>query len=264
MPRHMGLIDSHAHLNDSAFAPDIVEVIARAREAGVQSIINVGYDLNSSKRAVELAEEYGGFWAVVGVHPHDARTWTLEIDAWLRQMAGHKRVLAIGEIGLDYYYDHSPREEQRQVFTEQMALAREVGLPVVIHSREAAKDTLDIVGEFPENSCLLHCYSGSLEMAKVYEKLDCYFSFGGPITFQNAHKLREVVVGIPIERILLETDCPYLTPHPHRGKRNEPAYLGLVAEKLAEIHSLPIEEIVRITAQNTRKFFRVDDKEDVR
>lgn len=259
MSNHM--IDSHAHLNDSAFAQDVAEVVARAQEAGVHSIINVGYDFESAKRAVELAEEYPGLWAVVGIHPHDAKTWTEQIDEWLREMALHQKVLAIGEIGLDYYYDHSPRDEQRQVFRKQMALAHDVNLPVVIHSREAAKDTLEIVQEFPENSCLLHCYSGSLEMAEIYEKLDCYFSFGGPITFQNAHKLRDVVARIPLERILLETDCPYLTPHPHRGKRNEPAHLGLVAEKLAEIHKRSLGEIVKITEENTRRFFRLVNKE---
>jgi TatD DNase family protein len=150
------------------------------------------------------------------------------------------------------------------VFRQQLALADELKLPAVIHSREAAQDTLEILREFPQVPCLLHCYSGSLEMAKIYVEMGHYFSFGGPITFQNANRLRGVVAGIPLERILLETDCPYLTPHPHRGKRNEPAYLGLIAEKLAEIHGVTVEEVVRITAANARQFFRMPGEEDTR
>lgn len=258
-----GLIDSHAHLNDPRFAEDVAEVVARAREAGVEAIVNVGYDLESSETAVRLAERFPGLWAVVGLHPHDAKFWTAELYASLKTLAGHEKVLAIGETGLDYYYDNSPREEQREVFRRQLGLAEELGLPVVIHSRDAAQDTLEILREFPQVSCLLHCYSGSLEMAEIYMEMGYFLSLGGPITFQNAHKLRSVVAGIPLERVLLETDCPYLTPHPHRGQRNEPAYVGLVAEKLADIHGVTVEEVVRITAENARRFFRMP-KEDSR
>lgn len=256
------MIDSHAHLNDPAFETDLAEVIARAGAAGVDTIINVGYDFASSRLAIELTERFPGLWAVVGLHPHDAKQWTNGSRDLLAEMTKHPKVVAIGEAGLDYHYDHSPRDVQRHVFREQLALARELDMPVVIHSREAAKDTLDIVGEFADVPCLLHCYSGSLETAKTYEKMGHLFSFGGPITFANAHKLRDIVAGIPMEKILLETDCPYLTPHPYRGRRNEPARLLLVAEKLAEIHGCTFDDVVRQTVENTRRFFSLD-KEDV-
>ncbi|HBG00783.1 MAG TPA: hydrolase TatD [Firmicutes bacterium] len=257
------MIDSHAHLNDPAYEGDLPEVIARAWDAGVQAIINVGYDLESSRFGVELADRYPGLSAVVGLHPHDARLWSEELQESLKDLAGHSKVLALGEIGLDYHYDNSPRDAQRRVFRAQLALGQQLTMPVVIHSREATRDTLEIIGEYPEVPCLLHCYSGSLETARIYEEMGHFFSFGGPITFQNAHRLRDVVAGIPLERILLETDCPYLTPHPHRGKRNEPAHLPLVAKKLAEIHGITLEDVLRQTVANTRKFFRLVDKEDM-
>lgn len=257
------MIDSHAHLNDSAFAADLEEVVARAKSAGVHTVINVGYDLESSRRGLELAERFPGLWAVVGLHPHDARLWTDSLHHSIKELAGHPKVLAIGEAGLDYHYDNSPRDSQREVFRRQLALAQELNLPLVVHSRDAAQDTLDIISEYPGVPCLLHCYSGSLETAKIYEKMGHFFSFGGPITFKNARRLREVAAGISLERILLETDCPYLTPHPHRGKRNEPAHLPLVAEKLAEIHGCTVEDVVRQTEANTREFFRLADKEDL-
>jgi TatD DNase family protein len=260
----VGMIDSHAHLNDPRFAEDLADVVLRAREAGVTEIVNVGYDLSSSEAAVQLAEGFPGLWAVVGLHPHDAKLWNEELESRLEELAGHPRVLAIGEAGLDYYYDNSPREEQRAAFRSQLALAERLGLPVVIHSREAVQDTLEILREHTQVECLLHCYSGSAETARTYLEMGHYFSFGGPITFQNANRLRSVVAEIPLERILLETDCPYLTPHPHRGKRNEPAYLGLIAGKLAEIHGVSVEEVVRITAANARRFFRMPVEEDSR
>lgn len=253
------MIDSHAHLNDKKFSLDLEEVLARARLAGVKAVINVGYDLESSKRAVELAEEHLDLYAVVGVHPHDAQTCTPAILDHIRQLLEHPKVVAIGETGLDYYYDNSPREIQRAVFRDHLSLAREVKKPVVIHSREAAQDTLQIVQDYPDVSCLLHCYSGSWEMAQEYKKLGHYFSFGGPITFSNAHKLRAVAAKIPLERVMLETDCPYLTPHPHRGKRNEPAYLVHTAEKLASIHGVDVEDVVSITEDNTRRFFAMNE-----
>lgn len=253
------MIDSHAHLNDEKFSLDLEEVLARARLAGVKAVINVGYDLESSKRAVELAEEHLDLYAVVGVHPHDAQTCTPAILDHIRQLLEHPKVVAIGETGLDYYYDNSPREIQRAVFRDHLSLAREVKKPVVIHSREAAQDTLQIVQDYPDVSCLLHCYSGSWEMAQEYKKLGHYFSFGGPITFSNAHKLRAVAAKIPLKRVMLETDCPYLTPHPHRGKRNEPAYLVHTAEKLASIHGVDVEDVVSITEDNTRRFFAMNE-----
>lgn len=251
------MIDSHAHLNDPAFTDDLEQVILQASEAGVDEIINVGYDLESSSYGIELAERFDRLWAVVGLHPHDAKTWTSQTEDALRKMVKHPKVLAIGETGLDFHYDNSPRNDQREVFRQQLALAREVDLPAVIHSRDAAQETLEIIKEYSDVPCLLHCYSGSFEMAEEYIKLGCYFSFGGPITFKNANRLRNIVARMPLERVLIETDCPYLTPHPHRGKRNEPAYLLYTAEKLAEISGHTLEEIARITEENTRKFFRL-------
>ncbi|NLJ79616.1 MAG: TatD family hydrolase [Firmicutes bacterium] len=256
------MIDSHAHLNDPKFARDLDQVVSRANAAGVEIIINVGYDLESSQRAVELASQYPGLFAVVGLHPHDAKTSTPEISAEIEKLAADPKVVAIGEIGLDYYYDHSPREKQQEVFREYYQLAAKLDLPVVIHSRKASRDTFNIVREFPQVPSLLHCYSGSLETAQEYRKMGHYFSFGGPITFRNAHKLRGIVAQMPLEWVLLETDCPYLTPHPYRGKRNEPSYLEYVAQKLAQIHGVSVEEIKRVTAENTRKFFRLPFKEE--
>lgn len=255
------MIDSHAHLNDPRFASDVAEVVQRAQASGVKGIINVGYDLESSRQAVQLAEEFPSLYAVIGVHPHDAKTWTDEIEEELRKLSAHRKVVAIGETGLDYHYDNSPRDVQQEVFRKQLALAQELGLPAVIHSREAAQDTLEIIKEFPDVRCVLHCYSGSWEMAKEYLKMGHYFSAAGPITFKNAHKLRGVIGQIPLNHMFLETDCPYLTPVPHRGKRNEPAYLGLIAEQLAELHSTTAAEVAQITEENTRRFFRIP-KED--
>ncbi len=254
------MIDSHAHLNDPRFAKDLDEVIERARIAGVHTIINIGYDLESSRRAVALAEQYTGLWAVVGLHPHDARLWTDKMRNAFVELAQHSKVVAIGEIGLDYHYDNSARDRQREVFKLQLALARELGLPAVIHSREASQDTVEIIEEFPDVNCLLHCYSGSWETAEVYRKLGHFFSFGGPITFKNAHRLRGVAQRISPERLLVETDCPYLTPHPFRGKRNEPAHIPYIMEKLAELHGLTVAEMTKITAENTRRFFRLTEE----
>ena len=212
------MIDSHAHLNDPRFASDVAEVVQRAQANGVKGIINVGYDLESSRQAVQLAEEFPSLYAVIGVHPHDAKTWTDEIEEELRKLSAHRKVVAIGETGLDYHYDNSPRDVQQEVFRKQLALAQELGLPAVIHSREAAQDTLEIIKEFPDVRCVLHCYSGSWEMAKEYLKMGHYFSAAGPITFKNAHKLRGVIGQIPLSHMFLETDCPYLTPVPQDRK----------------------------------------------
>lgn len=258
----VGMIDSHAHLNDPRFKDDVDEVIGRAKDAGVQTIINVGYDLESSRLAVRLAEQYTGFWAVVGLHPHDARLWDKGMMHAFVELAQHPKVVAIGETGLDYHYDNSPRERQREVFRTQLTLARRLNLPAVIHSRDASRDTVEIIEEFPEVNCLLHCYSGSWETAEIYRKLGHYFSFGGPITFKNAHKLRSVAQRIPVERLLVETDCPYLTPHPFRGKRNEPAYLPYVVGKLAELHGLTVEQMAGFTEGNTKRFFRLIKEEE--
>lgn len=250
------MIDSHAHLNDPEFEADLAEVIQRAQAAGVTGIINIGYDLPSSRRAVELAAEYDWMYAAVAVHPHDARTVTPETLAELEQLVEAQRVVAIGETGLDYYYDNSPRESQRQVFHQHLELAEKLGLPVVVHSRDATQDTLAIIKEHPNVHYLMHCYSQSRESVKSYLDLGCYISFAGPVTFKNAHKLREAAAAVPLDRLLIETDCPYLAPEPHRGRRNEPAWVKHVAEKLAELHGVQVEELIAVTTANTKAFFR--------
>ena len=255
------MIDSHAHLNDPQFSADLAEVVARAEQNGVSGIINVGYDLLSSQKAVQLVEEYPGLYAVVGVHPHDAKLWDSSVEQAIADLAAHAEVLAIGESGLDYYYDHSPRDVQQAVFRAQLALARALNLPLVVHSRDAARDTLEILQEFSDVPCVLHCYSGSWEMAREYLKMGHYFSIGGALTFKNADRLRSVISQIPIERMLVETDCPYLAPVPHRGKRNEPAYLALVVRQLAELYNVTVEEAAAITERNTRLFFRINEED---
>lgn len=254
------MIDSHAHLNDPRFDSILDDVIARAEAAGVEGIINIGYDLPSSRRAVELAETYDWMYAVVGIHPHEADEVTPQTMVELEQLAKAEQVVAIGETGLDYYYDNSPRKIQQQVFHAHLDLAKRLGLPVVIHSREATQDTIEIIKAHPENRFLLHCFSQSLESAKIYLDLGCYISFAGPITFKNAEKLRRIAAAVPLDRLMIETDCPYLAPVPYRGKTNEPAWVKYVAEKLAELHKISIEELVAVTTKNTREFFNLKSK----
>lgn len=249
------MIDSHAHLNDSRFDKILPEVLERAKDAGVKQIINVGSDLSSSRRAIELAQEYESMHAVVGFHPHDAKLANQETMAELIELAKAKKVVAIGETGLDYHYDNSPRDQQRQVFHWHLEIAEQLDLPVVIHSRDATEDTIKILKQHPRNRCLLHCYSGSWETAQIYLNMGYYISFAGPITFKNAHKLRAVAAQVPLDRVMIETDCPYLAPEPYRGKTNEPAWVRSVAVKLAELHELPLDKIITATENNTKTFF---------
>lgn len=250
------MIDSHAHLNDKRFAQDLAEVIERAQEQGVKAIINVGYDLVSSYKAVEIAEHHECCFAVVGLHPHDAKAYSLDLMESVKALTKHKKVLALGETGLDYYYTFSSKEEQLKSFHAHMQAGVEYNLPVVIHSRDAAQDTLDVVRAYPKSSCLLHCYSGSREHAEEYTKLGHMLSFAGPVTFANAHKLRSVVESVSLDHMLLETDCPYLTPVPNRGRRNEPSYVSYVGEAIARIKGVSKEELFAVTAENTQRFFR--------
>ena len=251
----MFLTDTHAHLDFPQFDDDREEVIARALAAGVGIIINVGADLASSRRAVALAEAHPQIYAAVGVHPHDAKTLTEEVLTELRELARHPQVVAIGEIGLDFYRDLSPRDVQRQAFERQLALARELDKPVIIHDREAHAEVMDTLRRWQGLRGVLHCFSGSLEMARRAVELGFYISIAGPVTFKNARRLPEIVRQLPLERLLIETDCPYLAPHPHRGERNEPAYVRLVAEAVAEIKGLPLEEVARVTTANTQTLF---------
>src|SRR5438105_106045 len=253
------LIDSHCHIDDARFDVDRDAIIARARAAGVEHFVTIGCDLETSRAAVSLAQQHPFIAATVGVHPHEVKRVEITWYDELRSLARSKGVVAYGEIGLDYHYDHSPREVQRQRFREQVQLARELGLPIVIHTREAQEDTITILKEekASELGGVFHCFSGDAWLAKDALDLGFYLSFSGVITFQNATMLRDIVKTVPLDRILVETDSPYLTPAPHRGKRNEPAYVRFVADKIAEVKGEGIEEVEQVTFENTRRIFHI-------
>lgn len=258
-------VDSHAHIDGDEYREDRDEVVERAREAGVRAILNVGTgDPRSGafERAVGVAEKYEKVFAAVGVHPHDAKLFDEEAESLLKRLVLESpRVIAWGEIGLDYHYDHSPREVQREVFRRQLRIARELALPVIIHSREADEDTVQILREELTDSKrrgIMHCFGGGREMAEAVLELGFMISFAGNVTFKKAEDLRAVARHVPLERLLVETDCPYLTPVPFRGRRNEPARVREVAAGLAELHNLTTEEMGRITTENFSRFFNLD------
>lgn len=258
------LFDTHAHLDDPRFDDDRDEVIRRAREAGVSLILNVGFNQKSIERTLALAEKYELIYAAVGWHPHEAKTWDPEALDRIETLAReHPKVVAVGETGLDYYRDHSPRPVQAEVFRQQIALAKRVNKPLIIHNREADEDLLRILEEegAAEVGVIMHCFSGDKALARRCLDLGCYLSFGGPITFKNGDVQREVASYVPLDCLLIETDAPYLAPHPLRGRRNEPAYVRYVAEQLAELKGLSLEEIGQITMANGRRIFRLDGEE---
>ncbi|UWG97675.1 TatD family hydrolase [Dehalobacter sp. DCM] len=252
--------DTHAHLDDEQFDQDRDAVIQRALGAGITTLINVGCSAESSEESVKLAGRYPFVYAAVGIHPHEAKTCTQETWDRLATLARDPKVVAWGEIGLDYYRDISPREDQKRIFIQQLKLANDADLPVIIHNRDAHGDILQIIKEFtPKAGCVFHTYSGSWEMAKVLLDMDFYLSFSGPITFKNARHGPEVIAKMPVDRLLAETDCPYLTPEPFRGKRNEPAHVSRVIAKIADIRGLDYEETVRICSENASRFFKLRD-----
>ncbi len=253
------LFDTHAHLNDEKFAGEQEEVIRRARENGVSRIMNIGYNRETIPTCLELAEKYDFIYAAVGWHPHDAKDMTDKDLAWIEELTKHPKVVALGEMGLDYYWDNSPRDVQADVFRRQIALARKVKLPIVIHDREAHQDIVDILREekADEVGGIMHCFSGSWELAKQCLDLNFYISLGGPVTFKNAKKPKEVAEKVPLDRLLIETDSPYLTPEPYRGKRNESAYVRYVAEKIAELRGMDFEALAEATTNNARTLLRV-------
>jgi len=254
------VFDSHAHLDDERFDKDRDSIITRAKESGIQYILNPGADLNTSIRAVNLAQKHSMIYAAVGVHPHDVKDMDEDTIEVLKALSNKEKVVAIGEIGLDFSYDHSPRDEQRKWFRRQIELAKEVNLPIIIHDRDAHEETFNILKEYDVGSlgCVMHCYASSVEMAREYIKMGVYISLAGPVTFNNARKTYDVAREIPLEWLLVETDSPYLTPTPHRGKRNEPAYVKLVAEKIAEAKGISFEEVAHQTTLNAKKLFRID------
>ena len=286
------MIDTHCHLEMDAFDKDREEVIQRAKEAGIEAIITIGSDLEGNREGLELSQRYDFIYSAVGIHPHDAKDFTedifKQIKTWAKEFRlqrpfrgdvinnppipplvkggeggfaaagqGRGKVVAIGEIGLDYHYDNSPREIQRDVFMQQLHYAKEVNLPVVIHSREAKKDTLEIIRKSGVNRGVLHCFSGDREMAEKAMAIGFYISLAGPVTFKNAKKPREIVKAIPDDYLLIETDAPYLSPEPFRGKRNEPSYLIHTARAIAEMRGITIEDLARITTLNAKRLFKI-------
>ena len=255
----MELFDSHAHLNGKKYPDDLHDTVLRAEANQVVYILNVGFNIESSRRAVELAQEYPNQYAAVGIHPHDANTYNLEAERILETLAANKKVVAIGETGLDYYRNISPKEVLIEAFKKQIALAKRLNKPLIIHDRDAHEDIMEILKKEKASDVgvVLHCFSGSAQMAMECVKQGWYISLAGPVTYPNAVKSVQVAEVIPIDKLLIETDCPYLTPQTLRGQRNEPAYLKYVAEKIAQIRKKPIEEIAYHTTENAKRFFRV-------
>lgn len=257
-------IDTHVHIDVSDFDEDREVVIERARKNGVRYMVNIGCDVESSYRSMELAEQYDFIYATAGIHPHDVKSIDENTYAHLRQLLLHPKVIALGEIGLDFFKNYSPQGEQRTHFQNQVQLAREMNKPIIIHSRDAKEDIISILSEFyPKDptatSGIFHCFSGDQELAEKALEMGFYISFSGVITFKNAEELREVAKTIPADRLFAETDCPYLTPVPHRGKRNEPAYVNFTTEKLAEIRGLKIEDVQRTMALNFFELFGIGE-----
>ena len=253
------LFDTHAHLDADAFDTDREELIAALPGQGLALVMNPGCDEPSSHAAIELAERFDFIYAAVGSHPDAADLVDEAMISRYRELCkAHPKVKAIGEIGLDYHYEDIPREIQKRAFRMQMELARELNLPVIVHEREAHEDGMAIVEEFPEVTGVFHCYSGSAEMAKVLVKKGWYIGFTGVLTFKNARKALEVASAIPLDRIVIETDCPYMAPAPFRGQRNDPGKIYRMAERLAELRELPLEEIHRITVENGKRLYRID------
>ncbi|MGA9172471.1 MAG: TatD family hydrolase [Thermoactinomyces sp.] len=255
------LFDTHAHLNDPKFDEDREEVIRRAREEyGVQTILNVGYNRETISTSLKLAEEYDFIYSAVGWHPHDAKDCTDADLEWIRSLTSHPKVVALGEMGLDYYWDNSPRDVQARVFRKQIALAKETGLPIIIHDRDAHEDVVRILKEehAEEVGGVMHCFGGDLRIMEEVLKLNFMIGLGGPVTFKNAKEPKEVAKEVPLDRLLIETDCPYLAPHPYRGKRNESGYVRLVAEKIAELRGMSLEELANVTRANAIRLFKLE------
>ena len=251
------IIDSHAHLNNDRLVGRAEEIIGGLADNGLESVFEVGYNLQSSMNAIAFSEKYDNVYAIIGTHPQDAKDYDGSVENFYRKNASREKVLAIGEIGLDYFYDKSERDIQREVFARQIVLAYEVGLPIALHIRDAYGDAIDILEAHKDKlNCgvLLHCYSGSAEMVKQFNKYDCYYALGGVVTFKNAKK-EDVINAIPQDRLLVETDCPYMAPTPYRGQDNEPKYVNLVVDKIAEVKGVDRKIIEKTTYENTKRLF---------
>ncbi|MBD7946275.1 MULTISPECIES: TatD family hydrolase [Psychrobacillus] len=255
------LIDTHVHLNADQYDEDLQEVIQRALEANVNKMVVIGFDRKTIERAMELAEKYPFIYAVIGWHPVDAIDCTEDDLQWIEELSAHKKVVGIGETGLDYYWDKSPKEIQQTIFRKQIRLAQKVNLPIIIHNREATEDVVRILKEEEAHLTggIMHCFGGSVETAKQCIDMNFMISLGGPVTFKNAKKPKEVATEISLDHLLIETDAPYLAPHPHRGKRNEPALVALVAEEIARLKGISVEEVAEATTRNAKRFFHIED-----
>jgi TatD DNase family protein len=252
------LVDTHAHLQWASFDKDRQEVVDRAREAGIKRIVNIGFDLEGSRKAIELAEKHDGFYATVGIHPHNAIQLNQNALDELRKLSENPKVVAIGEIGLDYYRNLSPRENQKKAFEAQLLLAKEVKLPAVIHNREAQDDTIKMLSKFKgEEGGIMHCFSGNMEMAEWCIRSNFYISFAGPVTFPKSHELRRIAQSTDLDKILLETDSPWLAPQEKRGKRNEPAFLLFIAQQIAELKRISVNELAEATTENAKGVFQL-------
>ena len=249
--------DTHAHYDDRRFNEDRDELLKSMESGGVSLILNAGSSMRSTKFSIKLAENYPFIYASAGVHPHDAKSMSDDTITELEKLSVHPKVKAVGEIGLDYHYDFSPRDIQRKRFREQMELARSIKKPVIIHEREALSDTLDMLREFSDLPGVVHCFSGSWETAKIILNMGWYLSFTGVITYKNARKSLEVLEKMPVDRIMLETDSPYLSPEPMRGRRNSSLHLPYIAEKIAGACRITIEETAALTMENGKRFFGV-------
>lgn len=253
---YSNIFDTHAHYDDSRFDEDRDELLCSLKEKGVSHIINCGCDLKSSLTTLALSEKHDFIYAAVGVHAHEAEEATENDLTEIEKLYENKRVVAVGEIGLDYHYDFSPRERQLEVFERQLALANKLKLPVIIHDREAHEDTMNLLKKYKPKG-VVHCFSGSAEMAKEIVKLGMYIGIGGAVTFKNAKKPVEVVEYLPIDRLLLETDAPYMTPVPYRGQRCDSAHIAYTAEKIAEIKDLDVQELIDICNENAKRLFNI-------
>ena len=256
----MILFDTHAHLDDPKFDEDREQIIKRCKDEGVAYIVNIGSNIATSVKSINLSKKHDFIYAAVGVHPHDSKGMDENSCAILEELAkNNDKVRAIGEIGLDYHYDYSPRDIQKKRFAEQIDLAKQIGLPVIIHNREAHEDTLRILRQsgVKDVGGVFHSYSGSVEMMREVLKLNMYISISGPVTYKNARKTVEVAREVPLDRLLIETDSPYLTPVPHRGERNYPGYVKYVAEKIAAIREVELDEIANAALKNGRRLFGI-------
>lgn len=251
------IFDTHAHYDDEKFDGDRDQILSSLAGSGVTLVVDPGSDLESSEKALDIAEKYPFVYAAVGYHPHEAEHADEAGLMRIRELAENPRAVAIGEIGLDYYYDFSPRDIQKQVFRRQLELARELKLPAVVHQREACADCMEIIRDFPDVSGELHCFSGSVETAMELVSMGWYLGFNGAITFKSARKSHEVIRWMPLDRLLIETDCPYLAPVPVRGTRNSSLNLPYVAAKIAELREISTDEVERITMENGKRFFNI-------